>query len=255
MRTLAMINLKGGVGKTVSAVNIAHILAIVHRKKVLLVDGDKQGNVSQHFHMYGGQEGTAAVLLAPGQDIAETIYPTQYKGLDVITSNMELYEADRLLFDESDNAFALHKALDQVKHDYDFCVIDNGPSVDTVALNVLVAADDVLVPIRPDLFSIMGLVDLVEQINDVQKELNKNLTLQGAFFTHWQNRDAFLQARETLNKGNICPVLQTTVSYNIKVPESTLASRPLNDFAPRCWAALQYRRLVEEYLSLVALNT
>ena len=77
MRTLAIVNLKGGTGKTVSAANMAHILAALHRKKVLLVDGDKQGNASQYFRLYGEQDGLAALLLNPEQDILESIYTTQ----------------------------------------------------------------------------------------------------------------------------------------------------------------------------------
>ena len=91
MKTLALINLKGGTGKTVSAANMAHILATIHRKRVLLVDADKQGNASRYFSLYGEQDGTAALLAHPLAEIEQTIYPTQYKSLDVITSNMDLY--------------------------------------------------------------------------------------------------------------------------------------------------------------------
>ena len=159
MKTLALINLKGGVGKTVSAANMAHILATVHHKKVLLVDGDKQGSVSQYFQVYGEHDGTAALLLADALDaesVERVIYQTGYKGLDIITSNLELYAADRALYDrqDADTARVFFSALDHVRNDYDFCIIDNGPSVDTVTLNVLTAADDVLIPIRPDEFSL-----------------------------------------------------------------------------------------------------
>ena len=100
MKTLAFINLKGGTGKTVSAANMAHILATVHHKKVLLVDGDKQGSASRYFGVYGEQDGTAALLLADALDtesVEQVIYQTGYKGLDIITSNLELYTADRAL--------------------------------------------------------------------------------------------------------------------------------------------------------------
>ena len=238
MRTLAFINLKGGPGKTVSAANVAHILATVHHKKVLLVDGDKQGSASQYFQVYGEHDGTAALLLADG--------------LDIITSNLELYAADRELYDrrDTDTARVLFSALDYVRNDYDFCIIDNGPSVDTVTLNVLTAADDVLIPIRPDEFSFSGLLDLVEQVESAREAVNPGLTLRGAFFTHWQNRETFWQARRSLEDSGICPVLQTAISYNPKVPESTLEEKPLCVFAPRSWAAIQYKKLTAEYLAL-----
>ena len=155
MRTVAFVNLKGGVGKTVSAANFAHILTAVHHKRVLLVDGDKQGNASQYFQLYGGQDGTAALLVKQDADIMSTIYQTQYKGLDVITSNMDLYSADRELWADEERGHTgdLKDALRRAAADYDYCVIDNGPSIDVITLNILVAADDVLIPVRPDDFS------------------------------------------------------------------------------------------------------
>ncbi len=185
--TLAFINLKGGTGKTVSAANVAHILAALHRKKVLLVDGDKQGNASRYFRRYGEQDGAAELLMLGPElmNIAAAIYPTEYKGLDIITSNMELYKTDRMLYDsERETARVLASALERVQNDYDFCIIDNGPAVDMVTLNVLAAADDVIIPIRPDEFSFSGLLDLVEQVQAVQEGVNPGLTMRGAFFTH-----------------------------------------------------------------------
>jgi len=251
MKVLAFINLKGGVGKTVSAANFAHILATVHKKRVLLVDGDKQGNASQYFRLYGEQDGTAALLLNPNLDALETVYATEYKGLDIITSNMELYTADRKIYeDESrDPAGALKAALEKLGDDYDYCIIDNGPAVDTIALNVLVAADDVMIPLRPDDFSFSGLVDLAEQVESARM-LNPGLALRGAFFTHWQKRETFQEARAALEKSGICHVFQTAISYNPKVSESTFEHEPLCSFAPRSWAAIQYKKLVAEYLGL-----
>lgn len=255
MKTLAFINLKGGTGKTVSAANVAHILAAVHHKKVLLVDADKQGNASRYFSVYGEHDGTAALLLADALDtesVERVIYHTEYKGLDIITSNLELYSADRTLFEreDTDTARVLFGVLDWVRNDYDYCVIDNGPSVDTVTLNVLTAADDLLIPIRPDEFSFSGLLDLVEQVQAVRESVNPGLTIRGAFFTHWQRRGPFEAARRSLEDSGICPVFQTAINYNPKVPESTLEETPLCVFAPRSWAAIQYKKLTAEYLAL-----
>ena len=126
----------------------------------------------------------------------------------------------------------------------------NGPAVDMVTLNVLAAADDVLIPIRPDEFSFSGLLDLVEQVQAVQESVNPGLTLRGAFFTHWQNREPFVLARQSLEDSGICPVFQTAINYNPRVPESTLEETPLCVFAPRSWAAIQYKKLTAEYLAL-----
>lgn len=170
---------------------------------------------------------------------------------DIITSNMELYKTDRMLYDsERETARMLASALERVRNDYDFCIIDNGPAVDMVTLNVLAAADDVLIPIRPDEFSFSGLLDLVEQVQAVQESVNPGLTMRGAFFTHWQNREPFVLARRSLEDSGICPVFRTAINYNPKVPESTLEETPLCVLAPRSWAAIQYKKLTAEYLSL-----
>lgn len=252
MKTISFLNLKGGPGKTVSAANFAHILATIHGKRVLLVDADKQGNASQYFRLYDGERaGTAALMMNPALDILETIYKTEFSGLDVITSNMELYEADRAVYEdeERDTATILKSALRPIEADYDYCVIDNGPAVDTVVLNVLVASDDVLIPIRPDEFSITGLLDLTEQVESV-KALNPALTLRGCFFTHWQNREKFTKVRESLVNSGICPVFDTAINYNPVVSESTIEEQPLCTYARRSWAAIQYVKLVNEYLKM-----
>lgn len=250
MKTISFLNLKGGTGKTVSAANFAHILATIHGKRVLLVDGDKQGNASQYFRLYDGErDGTAALLMNPALDVLETIYKTEYSGLDVITSNMELYAADRAIYEdeERDTASVLKTALRPVQADYDYCVIDNGPAIDTVVMNALAASDDVFIPICPDDFSFSGLVDLTGQIESV-RTLNPALNLRGCFFTHWQNRPAFVEARDALIQSEVCPVLATAISYNPKIAESTFAAKPLCEYARRSWAAIQYVKLVAEYL-------
>lgn len=252
MKTISFLNLKGGPGKTVSAANFAHILATIHGKRVLLMDADKQGNASQYFRLYDGERaGTAALMMNPALDILETIYKTEYSGLDVITSNMELYAADRAIYEDSerDTATVLKSALRPIGADYDYCVIDNGPAIDTVVLNVLVASDDVLIPIRPDQFSITGLLDLTEQIEST-KTLNPALTLRGCFFTHWQNRETFKEVREALENSGVCPVFQTAINYNPIISDSTLAEKPLCTYARRSWAAIQYVKLVNEYLGM-----
>ena len=91
---------------------------------------------------------------------------------------------------------------------------------------------------------------LFRSVGSVREAVNPGLTLRGAFFTHWQNRETFAQARRSLEDSGICPVLQTAISYNPKVPESTLEEKPLCVFAPRSWAAIQYKKLTAEYLAL-----
>lgn len=164
MRIISIINLKGGVAKTVSSVNIAHILSSAHNKKVLLIDNDKQGDASKllNRHSYT-RPGTAKILTDREFDMSVIIQPTEYEGLDVVTANMNLLTAalEVMLDQKRPQHNRLKKALEQVKGKYDFCIIDNAPDINISTINALAASDDVLVPI--DDFSIDGLKELVEQ--------------------------------------------------------------------------------------------
>lgn len=248
MNTISIFSLKGGTGKTISAVNIAHILACPHNKRVLLIDNDKQGNASQYFKLYDKERsGTAAALMTPAPDIDGLIYQTEYSGLDIITANMDLYEADRQLYETGD-IYAMRDALETVADDYDYCVIDCPPSIDTTVLAALVASNDVLIPVRADDFSFKGLEELEEQLQNA-RSANPALSIKGCFFTHWQNTAVNVQGEELLRSSTKVPVFQTHIPYNQKIAECTFAKMPVAVYSRRSWAAIQYVKLVSEYLA------
>ena len=126
MKVLSIINLKGGVAKTISSVNMAHILAAVHGYKVLLIDNDKQGNASKilNRHSYSGK-GTAEVMTKRGIDPAEIIQKTDYDGLDIITANMNLLTANlEVMLDQSrPQQTRFKKFLEGIQTEYDYCII------------------------------------------------------------------------------------------------------------------------------------
>ena len=149
MGTISIINLKGGVAKTVSSMNIAYILAAVHKKKVLLIDNDKQGNASKILNRHSYEKpGTEEILTVHHLDLHEVIQPTDYEGLDIITANMNLLTAglEVLLDQKRPRQIRFKRALQQIEETYDFCIIDNAPDINISTINALVASDDVLVP-------------------------------------------------------------------------------------------------------------
>ena len=167
MKVLSIINLKGGVAKTISSVNMAHILAAVKGCKVLLIDNDKQGNASKilNRHSYD-HKGTAEVMTQRGIDPAEVIQHTDFDGLDIITANMNLLTANlEVMLDQSrPQQTRFKKFLDGLQQEYDYCIIDNAPDINISTINALVASQDVMVPITIDDFAIDGLAELKEQI-------------------------------------------------------------------------------------------
>lgn len=152
MRTIAIINLKGGVAKTTSSINIAYILS-TKGKRVLLVDNDKQGDCSRGMNRRT-QEGAGIdkIMVDKKPDMASLIQKTDYENLDVITANLNLLTAnmevtmDRVRPQQT----RLKNALQQVKDNYDYCVIDNAPDINVSVINALTAADDVLIPVEVD---------------------------------------------------------------------------------------------------------
>ncbi|WLD26561.1 Sporulation initiation inhibitor protein Soj [Clostridioides difficile] len=249
MKIISILSLKGGTGKTITSANMADILSVVHKKKVLLIDADKQGNLSQYFSKFERKrKGTAEMLLEDNADIHNYICKTENENIDIITSNMYLCQVDRVLFNsEKDKIRILKRLLEKVKNEYDFCIIDNAPSTDIVTVNSLVASDEVIITVRADSFSLKGIKELLEQIENA-KHVNEKLKFKGCIVTHYQNNDVNNQFLTLLQ--NICKVFKTVIRLNKNVSESTFYQKTIMKYNKRCGATIDYKKLVNEYLNI-----
>lgn len=250
MRVMSIINLKGGVGKTMSAVNIAHVLTTIHNKRVLIVDNDKQGNTTKIFNKHDdGGLSIANIMTNKNIDVEEVIVSTQYENLDLIPANMDLIKAnmDVLLDNSRVQQFILKKALEQIEDNYDYCIIDNPPDINISVMNALVSSDDVLIPIKIDQFAFDGMKELMEQIGNA-KAMNPKLNLKGCFVTLYAKNQINVQGEELLNNNTQYPIFKTHIRRTVKVDESTFANLPILQYSKRCTAAKDYISLVEEYL-------
>ncbi|MEG0260648.1 MAG: ParA family protein [Lysinibacillus sp.] len=250
MKTISIINLKGGVAKTVSSINIAYTLVKEHGKRVLLIDNDKQGNTSKFFQLYNYEhDGIAELLTDKSLDVDNVIQKTAYEGLDIITANMNLLRANKeILLDVSrPQQTRLRKKLEKVQDQYDYCVIDNAPGIDMSVINALVASDDVLVPVKIDKFAFDGLEQLVEQVEDVS-DFNSDITFRGCFITMYQRNGVNTQGSEYLTSSDY-PVFRTHIRKTVKVDETTFAGKPLLDYR-KSTAGADYVDLVNEYLEM-----
>ena len=188
MRTISIINLKGGCAKTLSSVNIAHILSAVHRRKVLLIDNDKQGDASKLLNRHSYKRpGTGKILTDRNVDMTAVIQSTDYEGLDIVMANMNLLTAtlEVMLDQKRPQHNRFRRVLEQVEGKYDFCIIDNAPDINISTINALAVSDDVLVPVTIDDFAIDGLKKLVEQIDNTREDLNPVLRFCGCFITQY----------------------------------------------------------------------
>lgn len=251
MKTISIINLKGGVAKTISSINIAHALVKVHGKRVLLIDNDKQGNTTKFFDLHSYQDKSLADLLTDRNcSIESVIKATTYDGLDIIPANMNLLNANKeILLDVSrPQQTRLRKKLQEVAGQYDYCVIDNAPDINMSVINALVATDDVLVPIKVDKFAFDGLELLADQIADV-KEFNENIDFKGCFITMFQKNGVNIQGSEYLFSSTDYPLFHTKIRKTVKVDETTFSGKPLLDYR-KSTAGQDYQSLVNEYLNM-----
>lgn len=251
MKTISIINLKGGVAKTISSINIAYTLVKNHGKKVILIDNDKQGNTSKFFGVHSYEEsGMAELLTERGLDVKSVIKNTVYDNLDIISANMNLLRADKeILLDVSrPQQTRLNKALSTLRDEYDYCIIDNAPDINMSVINALVASDDVLVPIKVDKFAFDGLEQLVEQIEDV-REFNEDIVFRGCFITMYQRTGVNMQGSEYLASSTPYPLFHTMIRKTVKVDETTFAGKPLLDYR-KSTAGQDYEELVKEYLKM-----
>lgn len=243
VKTISIINLKGGVGKTITADNMAHILATVHNKKVLLIDDDPQGNTTSFYGLAKNDiETISDILLSKQYDIRKAIYPTQYENLQVIGANMNLFRANLEISAET----ILKNALEKVRNKYDYCIIDNAPNISISMINGLAVADEIIIPVTIDYFSFEGMADIAEQI-EIAKKFNPSLKFIGCLVTQYTNSAVNIQGKEQLKEYGY-PVFNTHIRRTDKVKESTFARVPIKEYSPRCGAAQDYKKFVKEYL-------
>lgn len=250
MKTISVINLKGGVGKTISAINIAYVLVAEHGARVLLIDNDKQGNTSKFFNVHSYDEPSIAdVLTVKGFSVEQVIKHTGYSGLDVIPANMLLLRANKeILLDASRvQQTRLMKALQAVADAYDYCVIDNAPDLNMSVINALVASQDALIPVKVDKFAFDGLEQIAEQIEEV-RDWNAEIKIAGCFITMFAQNNVNAQGNAYLTEQTIFHIFNTKIRKTVKVDETTFTGKPLQQYSKNCTAARDYVALVDEYL-------
>lgn len=249
MKTISLLNDKGGVGKTSSSVNLAVMLASMVKEKggkVLIVDVDPQGNTSMVLnqmdvlgiltnvisgkdtnHGYTVQD----LFINSDLDIHETIKKTKYDNLDIIPSLLTLSEIEELLKADvrTPQQFRLKKHLKALDKEYDYCIIDCSPSVNILNINALAASREVFIPCRLDAYSAIGLV-IVKRLIDTVQEYNPELEIGGYFYTPWNGRkNISRQVHAILNAYMPDKFVPVKIPQNKNVEEMSISQKPLLD--------------------------
>lgn len=250
MKTIAVLNMKGGVGKTTTTINFASILVKDYKQRVLVIDADPQGNLSQFLLGEVDPDFTTLQLLKDGSEFyPDFISHSKIEGVDIVPADMTLLAADVADADDRPNLRAIADLRDCLIEDdaYDYLLIDCPPAFSAGTLAALMAATEVLIPVRLDAFSTGGMVELTVQVNNMRK-VNPVLRISGLLLTMYRPTELSIQTENFLRGDNRFRVFNTTIRYSDKVGDSTFAANALMDFSPRSAACVDYRRFVREYL-------
>ncbi len=250
MKTIAFYNIKGGVGKTTSALAFAQILHDDYHKRVLFIDIDKQSNSSRALGVYEPDGLSTADLLTAKDVIVDKVIKHSVYGIDVIPASYHLVRANREV--QSDvkrpQQMRFKKQLASVQDKYDYCIIDFPPDDNYAAINALVVTDDILIPIRFDRYALDGMEYVVNDLEDLRM-FNDKLTLKGCFLTMYINSNLYSHGEEWLKNTFGFKFLNTHIRQTVKVGESSF-DKPLTLYSPNSTAAQDYKSLVAEYLAM-----
>ncbi|MDR0423406.1 MAG: ParA family protein [Rickettsiales bacterium] len=246
----SIVNQKGGVGKTTTAINLAAVFAAL-KKKVLLIDLDPQGNASSSFNV-NTDNGSIYRVISNEQSIQEAIVKTKFSSLDIIPCDTNLASAELELSSLENRENVLKEKIKPIANGYDFILIDCPPSLGLLTINSLVASNKVLIPLQCEFFALDGLAHLLETADRIRANFNAQLEVDGVVLTMYDKKSIQTKEIEADIRNFLGDkVYQTTIPRNIKLSEATSHGIPAIVYDTNCAGSEAYLRFGEEVIKKI----
>ena len=251
-KIISFSNQKGGVGKTTSAVNVAASLGVLGHK-VLLIDLDPQGNATSGVGIAKKSlKYSIHDVLVGAISAAEAILHTEFENLDLIPANIALAGAEYNLYQEGGSECAMKNALEPIKDNYDYIIIDCPPSLSMLTVNSMVASDGVIIPMQCEFYALEGLSQLTVTINRIKANYNSKLNITGILITMYNSRLLLsLQVINELNKHYSDKLFGTQISRGVRVSEAPGFGMPVYYHDKRSKGAKEYLAVAKELASRI----
>lgn len=250
---IAILNQKGGCGKTTTAVNLSAALALSD-KEVLVIDMDPQGNATTGLGIEKNEQvNTVYSILSGDSTVEESIVKTSIPHLDLVPSNIDLSGAELELSKTIGPHSILKEAMDGFVDNYDYIFIDVPPSLGLLTLNSIVASDSVIIPIQAEFYALEGMADLIQAMDLVETRLNSPSPIKGILLTLYDSRTRL--GRDVYNNvkqyfGETENIFKTTIPRNVKLAEAPSHGKPCITYDEECSGTEAYLKLAEELVSL-----